>query len=173
MILVKPINPGKFNDKAMKAIITAEVQSISKDILLDFELTTATWEHQVKFERLVEVGPDKVEILVGTDDEIYKYVDEGTKPHDIPKYKPGNRLLAFPSGYKAKTFPGKLSSQKGGSFGPMVFAMASIDKPIKHPGTKARNFDKNLKKLWSPKMKRRMEAAMRKANLASGYAYGE
>ena len=164
MILIKTINPGKFNQKGMRDALTAETQAISKDILLDFELTTATWKHQPKFERLVQVGPDKVEILVGTDDEIYGYVDKGTKPHVIrPKRKGG--VLAFPSGYNAKTVPNIPSSFKGGSFGTIIFAGA-----VKHPGTKARNFDKVIRKSWLPKMKRRMEAAMRRATKASNYS---
>jgi len=147
-----------------RQIIDAEMQVISFDILKDFRKTTETWEHEPQFDRLIQVGPASVEILVGTDDKIYRYVDEGTKPHLIPKGRPG--LLAFPSGYVAKTTVNVIGSKAGGSYGDTVF----VHGQVHHPGTKARNFDKLIQKKWGPLYKKRMEAAMRKATKASGHA---
>ena len=163
MILVKPIHPAKLNEHAIRAALETELEAVSKDILLDFELTTATWDHKVKFERQVSVGPKSVDILVGTDDEIYGYVNNGTRPHVIlPKTPHG--VLAFPSKHKAKTQPGKETAGAGGSSGPTVFA-----KGVLHPGTKARKFDRTIAKKWKPRFQKRMEAAMSRAAKVSGH----
>jgi hypothetical protein len=125
-------------------------------------LTTATWKHQVKFEKLTQVGPKSVEVLVDTDDEIYKYVNEGTKAHDIiAKNAP---TLAFPSLFTPKSQPGRQTSGAGSSGGPTVFTPY-----VHHPGTKARGFDKVIMKTFTPKFKRRMEQAMNDAAQASGH----
>ena len=164
MLVFKPIRPSKFKLKAFVAEFEKEAKATANDIELDFELTTATWEHQVDFEKLVDVdGPASVDIFVGTDDEIYGYVNDGTEEHIIePK---GPYPLSFQSGYKAKTSPGKMTARTGGAFGPAVFAAWVL-----HPGTEARNFDEEIQKVWKPKFKRRMEKAMKRASDASGHA---
>lgn len=166
MIVVKPIKPSKFNDQAIYAALAAEAEKCANDMLLDFELTTATWDHQVKFEKEVQVGPKSIEILVGTDDEIYGYVDKGTRPHDI--YPRNARVLAFPSGYAAKTRPGVPSSNSGGPSGSTVFAAF-----VHHPGTEPRNFDIIIQKDWQPKFQKRMQAAMQAGAKASGHSIQE
>jgi hypothetical protein len=162
MIVTKAIKPNRLKDKAMYAAIEKAADTFSKDILLEFEITTATWEHQVKFEREISVGPASIDILVGTDDEIYRYVDEGTRPHMI--YPKGDYPLRFQSGYNAKTTPGLISSKYGGSFGDVVYA-----RGVSHPGTKAREFDKNITKKMGRPFRVAMEKAMRDARNASGH----
>lgn len=164
LILVKEIKPGKFKGEAFVKAMQEEADKVANDILLDFELTAGTWEHQVKFEKLVQVGPSSVEIFVGTDDKIYGYVNDGTSPHVIvPKRA---RALRFPSTFSPKSIPGVLVSGKGGSGGPDVFAQA-----VMHPGTKARKFDKGIKRVWDRKMKRRLESAIKRGAKESGHAY--
>jgi hypothetical protein len=101
-------------------------------------------------------------VLVGTDDEIYGYVNEGTKPHTI--WAKNARTLAFPSAYTPKTRPGHMTAGSGGASGPTVFAAE-----VHHPGTEARNFDKAIQKEWKPKFKRLMEQAMKTGATASGH----
>ena len=165
-IVFRPIVPDKkYNTAAVRAAIDAEINAIANDMLLDYELTTATWKRNVKFEKEVNVTRDKQEILTGTDDEIYKYVDEGTKAHKIrPKKKGGT--LAFPSEFVPKTQPGYMVASKGYSGGETAFA-----KEVNHPGTKARKFSKNIQKKWKTLFPKRMDKAMRKAVEASGHAY--
>ena len=161
MIVVKPISPKKLNDAAMQAVFEKAVNEAANDILLDFELTTATWDHKVSFKKEVQIGPNELAVLVGTDDEIYGYVNYGTKPHDIIAK---GKALAFPSGYTAKTQPGRMTSGSGGSFGETIFSPY-----VRHPGTAARNFDKTIQKEWVSKFKTRMEQAMRDAAKASDH----
>lgn len=164
-ILAKPINPKKFNDKAFLQEFETEARRTAKDMKKDFQQTVKTWKRKPTFEMVVAVGPKSIDILVGTDDEIYGYVDKGTAPHLILPKKPGGKLR-FQSNYKAKTIPNVIGSRSGGSSGNVVFSDGVI-----HPGTEARNFDKIIAKKWEPIYKRRIEQALSRANKKSGHAY--
>lgn len=164
-ILAKPISPRKFRDDVFRKEIFITAKKTARDIKKDFEKTTRTWKTKVKFELIVAVGPKSIDILVATDDEIYGYVDRGTKEHLIQPKKAGG-VLAFKSQYKPKTIPNMIGSKSGGASGETVFAAWVI-----HPGTKARNFDKVIAKKWTPIYKRRIEKAISVANKKSGYAY--
>lgn len=168
-ITVKQIKPAKLNDAAMRKALADEMRLFSKDMEKEFKKTTRTWKHKVKFERLEEISADlgKVEVAVMTDDEIYRYVDEGTEPHIIAPKKKGGRL-AFkwggPGSYKAKTSPGVIGSNKGGATG-----KTTVLPYVFHPGTEAREFDKTIAEYMEPRFKKRMEAAMKKAAQVSGH----
>lgn len=163
MIIAKSIKPSRFKVEAIYRELEKEAEAVSKEIEADFKKTVRTWNRKVKFIRLVQVGNDQVAVLVGTDDEIYRYVDEGTRAHWIyPKRK---KALKFTSDYKAKTTPQIIDSQAGGAFGDMVFS-----KSVRHPGTKARQFDKEIQKKWKKKFKRHMEDALKRGVKASGHA---
>lgn len=168
-ITVKQIKPKKLNTPAMQKAIAAEMKAFGKDMKKEFEKTTRTWEHKVVFERLEEISPDlgKVEVAVLTDDEIYRYVDEGTKgPYKIPKFVTPGKRLAFRTGkYGAKTSPGVISSSAGSQpSGPWT-----RPQQVTHPGIKAREFDKTIQAYMEPRFRRRMETAMKKAAAASGH----
>ena len=159
---VKQIKPARFKDKAFRDEMLKAAKSAGKDIKKDFQATTKTWKHKVKFTVISSVDPN-VEVLVGTDDEIYGYVNDGTRPHLIFPKKLGG-VLAFPSAYTAKTKPRVIGSTTGGGSGPTVFAGY-----VEHPGTEAREFDKVIQEDWTPKFKRRIEQAMSRAAKASGH----
>lgn len=167
LILTKTIKPKRLKDKAMQAALLAAMREFGKVVQKDFQGTTKTWKHKPKFEVMFDFMPSGPELLVGTDDEIYRYVDEGTRPHDIwaGAYtgKSDKKTLAFPSMSTPKTKPGSLKSGPGSSGGDTVFTPM-----VYHPGTKPRDFTGQIKKLETPKFKRAMEAAMRKARAASG-----
>ena len=162
MILAKSIKPGKLNDAAMRAVIEAEAVRVADDIEKDFKRTTKTWSRKVKFAKIIALGKDKIEILVGSDDEIYRYVNEGTQAHVIlPKRY---THLRFKDTFTAKTQPGVVDARPGGSSGSDVYSRGVI-----HPGTQARNFDDAIATLWRSRMKRRLEKAMREAVRVSGH----
>ena len=108
--------------------------------LQDFRATTRTWKHRVVFHqvRARRRGGDLAG-AAGTNDRIYRYVVRGTKPRLIRARKGG--YLVFQTGFKAKTRPGILGSSGGRSFGPTAFA-----RQVRHPGIKARNFDREIEK---------------------------
>lgn len=165
-VQIKGIKPARFKDAAFRRVIQKAAQQAADAMQEDFEKTTATWDHKVEFERIIDTDPN-VEVLVGTDDEVYRYVNDGTRPHLIfPKKK---KALSFQWGgkgsYRPKTKPSTIGSTPGGPTGPKV-ARAYVQ----HPGTKARNFDKVIQKKWRSAFRRRMEQAMSDAAKASGHA---
>lgn len=162
-LFVKPINPNKFKSAEFEREIARALESVANDIMLDFELTTATWKHDVKFTKLLQVGPAEASALVGTDDEIYRYVDKGTRPHKI--FPRRAKALRFWSIFIPKSQPNTLTSGYGMIGGEQVYR-----KYVKHPGTKARNFTKTITKMWQRKFKTRMERAITQAVKACGHA---
>lgn len=165
MILIKAIKPKKLRVDKMRLELLTEMNAIGSDIQKDFEKTTKTWDHKVKFEivKSIPTNLGRVEIFVGTNDRIYQYVDEGTREHIIqPK---GDYPLEFRSRYKRKTTPNVIGSKQGGAFGEKRYAYWVI-----HPGNKPANLSETIAKTWQKRMKRRMEKAMRRAVQASGHA---
>jgi len=161
-VLWKAIKPKRFKAEAIRQAIEYEAKFIADEVYTDFLLTVSKWSRQPKFDKLVQVGPESVEILVGTDNVIYRYVSEGTRPHVI---KPtGPWPLRFKGTYKAKTIPGLITSRDGGASGGEVFAMQ-----VYHPGTEARKFEETIGKKWQPRFKKRMVAALKKGAKATGH----
>ena len=165
-VQIKVIKPQRFKDEAFKRAMEAAAKEAAKAMEADFDKTVATWDNKPDFEKIVSVDPN-VEILVGTDDEIYGYVNDGTRPHPI--FPVRAKALSFQWGgkgsYKAKTKPRVIGSTPGGPSGPRV------SRPyVQHPGTKARKFDETIEKKWRAPFKRRMEKAMSDAAKASGHA---
>lgn len=116
--------------------VAIRVQSMLED-------TTSTWKHEVRF-AISAPSWDKREI--STNDEVYGYVNFGTRPHLIG---PRNaRYLRFASNYTAKTRPGVIGSGPGGPSGSMVFFRGVV----MHPGTKPRKFTKEIAKLFSSRL---------------------
>ena len=167
VVVMKSIKPKRLDAKAMNRELLKEMRRTAKDITKDFEGTTVTWKHKVKFESAMTVKPKGPEVLVATDDEIYGYVDKGTKPHDIwaGAYtgKSTKKTLAFPSAFTPKTKPGSLKSGPGSKG-----EVDTFTPYVRHPGSKPRGFSKNIAKKNKPKFRRAMEAGMRKARAVSG-----
>jgi len=116
-------------------------QSIYKTASLvqrDFQATTRTWTHKPKFDITITRQGNNYIVAAGTDDLIYLFVSEGTKPHVIRAKR--SPYLVFQSGYRAKTRVGIIGSNEGGAFGDTVAA-----KSVKHPGTKARKFIQKIR----------------------------
>jgi hypothetical protein len=166
-VVVKEIRPDRFKDKDFKKPILKAAEAYSKELLADFEATTKTWKTEVEFEREVDYKPNGPEVFVGTDNEIYGYVNNGTRPHPI--FPVRAKMLRFQWGgkgsYTPKTAPRVIGSRSGGPSGPIVH------RPyVQHPGTEARHFDEEIEKKHGPKFKRAMEKAMSDARKASGHA---
>lgn len=163
IIVAKAIKPKRMKDARLRAILLNKQRAMGNKIKADFEKTVATWSEKPIFEVVMAQKPHGPEVLVYTDDQVYRWVNDGTEEHII---EPVNAsVLAFPETYTAKTIPGVIGSQAGGGSGGTVFAAYVL-----HPGTKARKFDKIIRKKWEPKFKREMEQGMRDAAKASGHS---
>ena len=168
MIVLKAIRPRRLRDDALRLALLNEMRKVATEIKKDFAKTTATWAHRVQFTVLVSLtGPGPV-VLVGTDDRVYRYVDEGTRPHlifaGIYTGKSKKKALAFRGAFRAKTTPRVIGSGAGFKGGALV-----LRPYVQHPGTEARQFDVTIQGSWEPRFKRRMEAAMVQAAAKSGH----
>ncbi len=158
----KQIKPKRFQGSKAVNILLGATRKAGNDIRKDFEETTKTWSKKPEFQMVYAVRPNGPEVLVGTDNEIYGYVNEGTKPHPI--FPVRAKALRFQTGYVAKTVPGQLFSRAGGASGDVVHRAY-----VMHPGTEARNFDDIIQKAWASKFKTRIEQAMREAAEATDH----
>ena len=139
MIKITPIIPrgkSKLNSADQLRAVWAGLDDAKDEALKDFEKTTATWSHGVDFAAKKQADG----YLLGTDNQIWKWGDKGTKAHTIVASK---RALRFRGGYKAKTRPAWIGSGAGGATGSVVFR-----KIVHHPGTKARNWSTLIGKRW-------------------------
>lgn len=135
------ISEPRFAD--LDAAMAKAMRDFEKIAVEAHEETTQNWEHDVEFksrrERWNEPGNDQAVVRVWTEDDVWHYVDRGTKPHEIRPRKA--KVLAFPSVFTPKTQPRSLKSGSGSVAGPTVFS-----KGVRHPGTKARNFSAMLQR---------------------------
>jgi hypothetical protein len=135
---LKVIKPkGKAIDaERIIAGVRKAMDEAKEGAIKDFQSTTSTWNHKVAFTATAtRDGYD-----VGTSDEIYGYVDQGTRPHVIVGH---GGPLVFQSGYKAKTSPRVIGSSGGGATGAVVFT-----RMVQHPGTAAREFTETILAKW-------------------------
>lgn len=168
---VKFIKPSTLKQDKMRLAFLNAMRKQATEIKAEFKKTTATWEHKVKFESIVGLRrtPPGPELLVWTDDEIYGYVNNGTRPHPI--FPRRAKALVFQWGgkgsYKPKTKPRVIGSGPSSISNPQTWRLPYVD----HPGIKeGRHFDEEIEKKHRPKFKRAMEQAMSDARKASGHA---
>lgn len=162
-IQAKAIKPKKINLAAMRRELTDELGAIAEDVQTDFDKTTQTWEHKPAWTQTVKTGDRRAEFAVLTSDEIYGYVDRGTKPHII-RPKRATRL-AFGVGGSPKTTPRVIGSTSGSRGAAMIYSLG-----VQHPGTKPREFEKTLATKWRKLFSPRMKAALARAAAKSGHA---
>ncbi len=114
----------------VRAAVEAAMRENATKAVVELQATASTWTHKPSFEVVVTSEG----VVVGTDHEIYEYVDQGTKPHTIRPRKA--KRLKFMAGGSAKTSPGVIGSRSGqkGGQGP-IYAMQ-----VRHPGIAARGF---------------------------------
>jgi hypothetical protein len=155
-IYINPIvlHSKSFNSARYKAEIDAVKKRVTDGVLDDFQRTTATWQHKFRF-GVTRRGNDW---YVSTKDEIYGYVDQGTRPHVI-RARSGKRLAFRQGGFRSKTQVDVIGSGSGRA------ADGNLVRPesVNHPGTKPRNFSKRIKEKWQKIWITEMQAAIRRA----------
>ena len=134
---------GKVFDVAkIRRQIGKTLDGVAKRATAEYKKTTETWDGHPDF---VTTKDGDFARIVGTESEIYGYVDHGTRPHPIRARAAPN--LAFQVGFTPKTSPNVVGSAAGGSYGNFVYA-----KEVQHPGTEPRNFSKNIASLMQHRM---------------------
>lgn len=150
-----PIIPKGFaaQMKALPNAVKVGMRQAAEAVKADYETSTATWNHSVTF-TITEAGDT---LNVGTDDTIYGYVDQGTRPHIIvPRH---GKVLRFNVGGSPKTTPGRLKSSSGSQGATVV-----IRPRVNHPGTAARGFTQLVAQRWrrgvQPFVRKALEEAL-------------
>lgn len=145
---IKPKRPP-FRPDAMRRVVSNTMTAIAKDIKVDYDVTTQTWEHRPDVE-ITGSGPDERQIKVKSD--IYAMLEAGTRPHMIKPKKmvtdkrTGKRRrvrLHFTTPFQSKTLPNRIMSRGGDSGDKDVYA-----RGVRHPGTKPRNWSKVIAAKW-------------------------
>lgn len=153
---IKAIKPAALPtaDEYLAAIEKATYKSAGL-LLRDLEATVRTWDTKPTFDVTITQTDGSYSVTAGTDNEIYSYVDGGTKPHAIlPKR---SKYLKFSSGYKAKTRVGFIGSNEGGSSGDSVFS-----RGVYHPGFPGRKFTTLIQKRRQTTVQQEISAAIAK-----------
>jgi len=142
------------------------VAKISKVIKEDFEGTTETWDHDVKFYRRVWTTHKTVGFVVNTADEIYRYVTEGTEAHWITA-KNFPYLHFWVGGGYPKTKPGVLKPGKGAH----AKEERVSKKRVWHPGTEARKFAEYIHEKRDKEITKGLQNAIRFGLAATGHLW--
>lgn len=108
---------------------------------------TRTWQHAVDAEISYYLDGETMVAAVIIKDQIYNWLNEGTKPHVI-RAKNAPYLRFRVGGFIAKTRPGSLFSGPGSpATGPMV-----SKKQVWHPGTEPRKWTEKAKEFTGAKV---------------------
>lgn len=135
VVLPKHILSAKDFEAEIKKAAKKSIQGARRDIVSSI----ATWDHKPKIVDIEETTAEHYLIATGTDDKIFGYVDEGTRPHVITAKR--SKYLRWNTGYKAKTRVGIIGSQPGGASGPPAYA-----ESVNHPGFPGRKFAETIAK---------------------------
>lgn len=164
-VIFEPITPKAFNSKAFVIELEKAAKQAEKGMLKDYQSGVSTWSHKVRFNSETTINPNGgLSIIVDTDDEIYTYVHEGTRAHDIKPRRA--KRLRFLNTYTAKTIPGVIQSRSGGSSGSVVYS-----RGVRHPGFPGRYFSKPIRRKWQPLLQRQLQRALDKGAKESGHEY--
>lgn len=127
---------------AQQRAITNTLNATAKAIKADFGITTQAWSDKPTF--TIE-SPSPYERSIGTDDDVYTMLNEGTKAHEIRPKR--GKVLRFQTPFRSKTVPREIMSSAGSKGKVEVFS-----RGVMHPGTEAREWDQVIFEKWDRQM---------------------
>ena len=133
-----------------KAAIRKSLEAAAKETKKKFKKTTRTWNHQPVFE--TRIKDDQAE--VGTNDERYKWINDGTPERSFTS--PSGGVMAWQSQFTPKTTRRWIGSRSGGKTGPVD----SFARRINHHKIEAREFDKVIQDEMDKEFEKEFEKAM-------------
>lgn len=152
----KPIIPQAFNVLGFRTAIKVRMKGTGAKIKKDFEKTTKTWNTKVHFS-VQTAGVFNTTIKVTTSNQVYAWVNDGTKPYSIS----GPAKVSV--GFQPKTSYRYIGSRAGNP-GTTAFA-----RNINHPGIEAREFDIAIADKWKDELGEEFELALKAGSIASGH----
>ena len=155
---LQAIKPGKMpTGEEYAKVITDAILKSAGLTLKDLQSTVSSWSTKPKFDITITQQNGNYTVVAGTDNEVFGYVDLGTKKHIIRPKR--SKYLRFQSGYKSKGRTGIIGSNTGGSFGDPVFA-----KEVQHPGFAGRHWSILIAKRRQVTITQEVSAAISKVN---------
>jgi hypothetical protein len=141
----RSILPSLLDPHIFERAFDKAARAMEQDVKGAFMDATSGWKNKPVWRGYVRLTKDQIYISVGTTNEIFKFVDEGTKAHIIKPVKA--KMLHW--------------QENGEDF----FA-----KEVHHPGTKAQNISKEIREVWLGLMPDYFDRELVKAIQMSGHA---
>jgi len=146
----------------MKEVEKTFDDKVKPELRSYFTRITELWDHPVRFEARKRVTSKSISLYIGptgTNAKLWTWITLGTKgPYLIPKQpKPPGFPLRFRRDYKPRTGRGYRYRGPGKAIGPWV-----SKHQVEHPGIKAREFEKHIKRFYTPKFHGHMRNAIRR-----------
>jgi len=156
----KHLNPHDYLREIAKETRTRVVPEVTDQL----DLWQKDWEHQTDWSVRVQARGDQIVTYInakGPNKMYWLWTSRGTKRHDIPVGEKG--FLAFPwDGVRGNYNPNPKTLPQGESYGSGPVEWVYTQKPIDHPGTKARLFEERTMKRYRPKYRRHVRRATTK-----------
>lgn len=128
-----------FDPMKLFAAVEEGLDEAATGVQADFLKTVSGWSAEGSFKFPITKKP--WQRIIGTSSQKYGWVNKGTPAHTIVPKR--GRFLVFSAGGKAKTTPRVIGSSRGSRGGKRIFA-----RRVRHPGTKAREFDITIAEKW-------------------------
>jgi hypothetical protein len=151
-IIMTAIIPKKFLALNLEKVINNQLEEQSRAIKVDFDHTTQTWKERPSF--FIKTIPNGRRIY--TDNFVYMLLDRGTKAHKISA-RNAKTLAFFAGGFRAKSRPGWIGSNKGSAASKNFITPKSVN----HPGFPAREYEGTIKEKWDKEAPRQFSRALR------------
>ena len=117
----------------VRGTILSTLQGQVREMTKDLEATTATWqEHHPVFSNTIKYKGGDVKVSIGTDDEVWNYLNKGTSI----------RWAVMTKNFQAKTTKRSFSSRTGQGYARLrgKGIMTKLGIPPKVPGIEARDW---------------------------------
>jgi hypothetical protein len=174
-VLFKNIRSGKrkaklldLNSLTRKQLERDLDNKVKPALVKSHELIVANWESDVSFASRKSITADEIAVTIyptGPDKEIWTFVDQGTKPHQIPAHGPASaQVMKFQAGgtYHPKTLARPARTASGGgrvTGGTTVYAKRV--KAFTHPGSQGRHFSEEIAEDIQPSFIKTIEGSFR------------
>lgn len=143
----RSIAPSLLDPNIFAKAFENAAREMEKDVKGAFIDATSGWKKPPQWRGYVRLTPEDIYISVGTANEIFKFVDEGTKAHIIRPVKA--KMLHW------------VDAASGGD----IFA-----REVHHPGTKAQHISADIREIWLGLMPDYFDKHLMEAIKNSGHA---
>lgn len=162
-VFFEAIVPQPFQEGKGRLQVLHAMERVGAKIKKDFDATVITWTRKPKFIIKPHFSEAFIGVEVFTEDQVYSWVNYGTKPHDI--FIRSKKALLFPGVYRAKTSPGVIASYTGEKSERDVFSPYALNVHIE-----ARKFDVVIREKWdAQELQNEVDQAFAKYVEATGY----